>query len=385
MATSTRGRTEGFQPPDVLVVGAGIAGLTAALACAARELRVALIGPSLPGAASLASAGVLAPSVRRRPLGAVHRFMVAARDRYPDFLRGLAERTGIRPATVTGLLEVGRSDAELATLRATPRDADSRPVDAAEVAALEPTLRCTAGGWLHQRDGAVDAARLLEALRDAVARHPRIGHDPRAVAALEAGPFEAVMTRDDGTTARAALAILAAGAWCSRIHGHGLAVPIEPLAGEIAFATRSSLRHVVFGASGYLVPRGDELLVGATSQEQGFETTPTSDALVELRGVRDRLLEGGAPGHAPFHRRAVGLRPMTPDGLPVLGASARAPTLLYACGYGRNGVLMAPLAAECIAALAAGDRPPIDIAPFAPDRETARGRTEARRAGRAVG
>src|SRR5688500_13038458 len=309
MVTSTRAATPGFQPPDVVVVGAGLAGLTAALACAARGLRVHLLGPRIPGAASAASAGVLAPSVRRRPQGAVHRFMLAARDRYPSFLEELASRTGVRPATVGGVLEVARSDAELSVLRATPRDASSRRLDAAEVAALEPTLRCTAGGWLHERDGAVDSGALLVALDDAVARDPRIRRDDRAAVGLRPGRVDgAILRLGDGTAMEAPLVILAAGAWSSRIHAQRLAIPIDPLTGEVAFASRSSLRHVVFGAGGYLVPRGDELLVGATSDERGFDVSPTAAALIELREVRDRLLEPGTPGHAPFHRRAVGLR-----------------------------------------------------------------------------
>ena len=369
MVTSTRGATRGFQPPDVVVVGAGFAGLTAALACSARGLRVHLLGPRIPGAASTASAGVLAPSVRRRPQGAVHRFMLAARDRYPSFLEDLASRSGVLPATVGGVLEVARSDAELSLLRATPRDESSRRLDAADVAALEPTLRCTAGGWLHERDGAVDTGALLAALDDAVVSDPRIRRDDRDAAELRPGGADgAILRLGDGTTMEAPLVVLAAGAWSSRIRGQRLAIPIDPLAGEVAFASRSSLRHVVFGAGGYLVPRGDELLVGATSDERGFDASPTAAALTELRAVRDRLLEPGTPGHAPFHRRAVGLRPMTPDGLPVIGASASAPTLLYAGGYGRNGVLMAPLAADCIAALATGERPPVEIGLFAPDR-----------------
>lgn len=370
MVTSTRATTRGFQPPDVVVVGAGLAGLTAALACAARGLRVHLLGPRMPGAASAASAGVLAPSVRRRPQGAVHRFMLAARERYPSFLEELASRSGVRPATVAGVLEVARSDAELSALRATPRDASSRRLDAADVAALEPTLRCTAGGWLHERDGAVDTGALLAALDDGVSRDPRIHRDDRAAVELRPGTADcAILRLGDGTSMEAPLVILAAGAWSSRIRGQPPAIPIDPLAGEVAFAARSSLRHVVFGAGGYLVPRADELLVGATSDERGFDASPTAAALTELRAVRDRLLEPGTPGHAPFHRQAVGLRPMTADGLPVIGAAASAPALLHAGGYGRNGVLMAPLAADCIAALATGDRPPVEIGLFAPDRE----------------
>jgi glycine oxidase len=356
-----------------VVIGAGVAGLTTALACAGRGLRVHLLGPRIAGAASAASAGVLAPSVRRRPQGAVHRFLVAARDRYPAFLEELHARTGMRPATISGVLEVARSDAELSALRATPRDASSRPLDTADIAALEPTLRCTAGGWLHERDGAVDTVALMTALDEAVAATARIRRDDRAAVELRLlGAQGATVRLGDGSLVDASLVILAAGAWSSRLAGEALAVPIEPLAGEVAFAPRSALRCVVFGAGGYLVPRADELLVGATSDERGFDATPTTEALGELRAIRDRLLEPGAPGLAPFHRRSVGLRPMTPDGLPVIGASASAPCLLHACGYGRNGVLMAPIAADCVAALATGDRAPIEVGLFAPDRELSR-------------
>ncbi|HEX2781690.1 MAG TPA: FAD-dependent oxidoreductase, partial [Gemmatimonadaceae bacterium] len=138
--------------------------------------------------------------------------------------------------------------------------------------------------------------------------------------------------------------------------------------GEIAIASGRAVRRVVFGAGGYVVPRGADLLVGATSEDAGFDAGPTAKGLATLDGIARTLLAPWPRGEARFAARYAGLRPVTPDLLPILGADPDVPALLYACGYSRNGILLAPLAAECIAALASGEGPAFDLSPFRADR-----------------
>jgi glycine oxidase len=135
--------------------------------------------------------------------------------------------------------------------------------------------------------------------------------------------------------------------------------------GEIAIAAEfAPLRNVVFGAGGYLVPRGVDLLVGATSEDAGFDSGATESALVELRATADALLRDSSALAARLAPHRVGLRPMTPDGYPILGREPEIPGLIYACGYSRNGVLLAPLAARCVAALITGVDPGFDLSAF---------------------
>jgi glycine oxidase len=133
----------------------------------------------------------------------------------------------------------------------------------------------------------------------------------------------------------------------------------------------SLLRHVVFGPRGYIVPRisradtipSGETLVGATSERVGFELGTTVQAATSLAAAGADILPPLA-AMAPV-RQWSGLRPMTPDLLPIIGPDPDQPSVLYACGHSRNGVLMAPLTAQCISAIVRGEPAPRDITPFA--------------------
>lgn len=355
---------------DVIVAGGGLAGLTTALACARRGLAVTLVDAAHRGAASLASAGVLGPSIGRGPKGGrVGRFMFAARDRYPRFLDELREETGIAVPVVHGALELALNHTHLAELRARAAALpDARVLGAAEVAQIEESLVPVAGALHHPLDGAVDVAALRSALRAAVRSSGRItvvADAVRAVAADDAAPNVALA---DGARLDAAYIVLAAGAWVGAVHGLPRVLPVRPVKGEVAFTPDAPPpRHVVFGAGGYLVPRDDTLLVGATSTDAEFDAEPTEAGAAALASIARSLIRGW-PRDARFAAHSGGLRPMTPDGYPILGPDPDAPALLYACGYSRNGVLVAPLAADCLAAMIVGDDPRFDLTAFAPTR-----------------
>jgi glycine oxidase len=149
--------------------------------------------------------------------------------------------------------------------------------------------------------------------------------------------------------------VLAAGAWSGQVRG-APPLPVRPLKGQMlalapASAGMALLRHVVFTPDVYLVPRADgRLLVGATVEERGFDTTVTA------AGVRT-LLDGAlrtvpALGDAPLADAWAGVRPATPDGAPILGPLTD--RVVAAAGHGRNGILLTPITAEVIAELALG-------------------------------
>ena len=358
--------------PDVIVVGGGLAGLTAGLACADRGLNVALIADARQGTASAASAGVLGPSIGRGPKGGrVGRFMFAARDAYPPYLEHLCAGAGTRVHTVTGALEVALNETHFAELRArSAKLAGSRILDPREVASLEPALVAVAGAVHHPGDGSVDVAGLLAALLGATAAHPNIVRvDASAHTLIDAASEAPVVVLTDGSRLSAPNVVLAAGAWIASIDGLPRALRVRPVKGEIGVAHGNvGLRHVVFGAGGYLVPRVGELLIGATSDDAGFEAVTTESAAHELRATARSLLHDPPDPAAPFASQRAGLRPMTPDGYPILGRDPDARALLYACGYSRNGVLLSPLAAACIAALIVGEDPGYDLTAFSVSR-----------------
>jgi glycine oxidase len=119
------------------------------------------------------------------------------------------------------------------------------------------------------------------------------------------------------------------------------------------------IRHALSCEDAYLVPRGDRTLVGSTIEHVGFATATTAAALETLRRAASAVVPGLAT--AQLHSAWAGLRPVTPDGRPIIGRDPDLPSVIYALGHGKNGVLLAPITAECVTSLVAGGTPPIDI------------------------
>ena len=336
-------------------------GLSCAAAMSERGLRVTVLSDVRLGEASPAAAGVLAPSVDRRG-GPEMNFSIAARDRFPAYVEMLRDRTGIAvPLNRLGVLEVAFGAEEADTLR---RHVDgARWLDTRELAALEPGLAHHHGARYFADDGAVNNLVLLRAIKALLGADRRVTVVSAAAKALAFSPFAATVTTVAGDRFTADAIIVAAGAWAPQLDGLPRALPVVPVRGQMISVAGSPVRHVVVGGEGYLVPRGDgRTLVGGTMEHADFHAA-TTDA--GLRAVRDagaaicppiataRLLSGWA-----------GLRPMTPDRLPIIGRDPAQERLLYACGHSRNGILLAPITGECIARLAAGDNALFDLTPF---------------------
>lgn len=357
----------------MLVVGAGLIGLAVADALAARGTAVTLVSESRPGEASAAGAGMLAPTVEPHA-GATMAFAIASRERYPAYVRALEERTGVAvPLDRAGVLELAHSEACAARLRALARD-DVPWLDPREVAELEPALASTLGALFHPHDGWVDNVVLLRALERAVASRREIRRIEATVVRLERmadGGGALRLASGDRIESRGI--VLAAGAWSAQLEGLPRALPIEPARGQMIALGARAPRHVVYSEDAYLVPRADErTLVGATMERVGYDSTTSAAALQRLH--REGAHVAPILGDAPVVAAWAGLRPMTPDGLPILGPDPDWPALLYASGHSRNGILMAPLTGDCIAALALGEEPPADLSAFSVERffETAR-------------
>jgi glycine oxidase len=159
--------------------------------------------------------------------------------------------------------------------------------------------------------------------------------------------------------------VLCSGAWAGGLAGLPRRIAVRPVRGELLRLAQSPIRHVTYGAGGYLVPRGDSLLVGATSEEAGFENETSLAGLATLRSIASRAIP--ALGNALVVDHWAGLRPMSRDTHPILGADPDSPALVYACGYSRNGILFAPWSAAQLAKVLVGDPAP-EIAPFRVDR-----------------
>jgi glycine oxidase len=368
---------------DVAVVGAGLIGLAIAWRVAQRGLSVILIDPAPGSGASHYGAGMLAPVTE------VHygeetllRLNLAAAERYPSFVAEVEDATG----TAVGYRECGTvavafdadDRAVLADLHAYQRSLglSSHVLTSRECRALEPALTpMVRGGLLVDGDHQVDNRRLTAALivaceRAGVAFHP-------ATARRFVVEDDRVVGVDD---VRTATVVLAAGCWSGSITGlpPDAVPPVRPVKGQIlrlrADADRPligrSVRAVVRGRAVYLVPRSDgEIVLGATSEEMGFDRRTTVGATAELLADARQLLPGSS--ELELVEVAAGLRPGSPDNAPMIGP-ASIDGLMIATGHYRNGILLTPITADAVAARIADGRDDDRFAAFDPRRFAAR-------------
>ena len=329
-------------------------------------MTVILAAEPRSGQASAAAAGMLAPSVERAT-GPAHDFAIAGRDMYPDYLEDLADLTGIRvPLNRLGILQVALTERGVAGLQKT-RSAESVWLERAEVAELEPTLGHAIGAVLNPDDGAVDNVILMNALWELVERTPAISRVAGAALGVSHRDASALVALATGETLEAHYVVLAPGAWGAMVDGAPALSAVTPSRGQLVSYQSIGLRHVTYGPRGYLVPRASgTTIAGSTMENVGFVSETTSHGLAKIRSAAEEI----APALAIANVTAewAGLRPVTPDMLPIIGPDDRNQQLIYACGHSRNGILLAPLTGETVAGLVAGEAPKHDLSQFRPGR-----------------
>jgi len=370
---------------DVLVVGGGIIGLVTAWRAAQRGLTTALVDPEPGGGAAQVAAGMLA-AVTELHYGeqTLLGLNLASARRYPDFVAELTEATGKdlgyrRCGTLTVALD-SDDRAHLRELHALQQRSglESEWLSGRECRRLEPMLAPGVRGGLRvDGDHQIDPRRLVAALVTACGQTGVVFHRTRAARlTLAAGRAAGVVTAD-GTELSAGQVVLAAGSLSGRLAGvpDDVLPPVRPVKGQVLRLTvpernapflSRTVRAVVRGSHVYLVPReSGELVVGATSEELGWDTSVTAGGVYALLRDAHELVPGIT--ELPLTETRAGLRPGSPDNAPLLGPSGL-PGLLLATGHHRNGVLLAPVTGDVMAhALTTGDLP--DVArPFTPGR-----------------
>jgi glycine oxidase len=184
---------------------------------------------------------------------------------------------------------------------------------------------------------------------------------------IESGKVLGVET-SAGFTA-APVVVVAAGAWTSLIKSNGARIKIEPVRGQmLCFDSRPQVvRHVIYSSRGYLVPRRDgRLLAGSTTEHAGFDKHVTDDGMRAIRSMASEIAP--ATEQLPLIDSWAGFRPRAEDDLPVLGADDEIDGLFYATGHYRNGILLAPITGELIAAAIIDRATPPMLAAFSPKR-----------------
>ena len=325
---------------DAVVVGGGIIGLASAWRAEQHGLRVCVCERGEPGAgATRVAAGVLAPDPETPGFTALAR---RASDLWPAF----ADELGGVGYTRCGSLVLAFGGDALGP----------DWLDAGTARALEPGIApdCT-GALLLPEDAQVDPRRVAAALGGRLA-DVRAGAD-----VVEVDPAGVELA--DGSRLAADRVVLTAGAWSARRLTPRL--PVRPVKGQTLWLHGSlPATRIIRGEDVYVVPRATgETVVGATVEDAGFDETPT-DAATEL------LLERAAravPAVSELElvEAAAGLRPATPDGAPLIGEWDG---FVVATGHYRNGILLAPVTADAVAALLVGEEPPPETLPFNPNR-----------------
>jgi glycine oxidase len=398
---------------DVAIVGAGVIGCAIARELAARNLRVMLIERDAPGRhASWAAAGMLSPFGESTVNAPFVDLADESLRRYASFAAALHDETGIDVQYGTeGRLHVSLGDPaeNLSALAGVP-DATSFEIthmDGDAARRLEPALSVRVTDALRiGRDHRVNNRLLAQALTASAVAAGVDLRKARTVMSIIARNGAIVGLRlHTGELIEADRVVLAAGAWTGDVAGLPRDLPVRPVKGQmfavdgnqrqtarsdgglsspitiasaqpstvasqqstiasakpmtIAPAQRSPiLRHVVFSRKCYIVPRDDgRLLVGATVEDVGFDYGPTQLGIGGLMSAAADIIP--LIESLPIVETWAGFRPATPDDLPILGADPDLRGLLYATGHYRNGILLAPVTAACIAATIMGEQPPV--------------------------
>lgn len=353
---------------SVAIIGAGVTGLGAAwrLAQAGAQVSVFDMGTAGSGATH-AAAGMLAACAEAEPgeedlIGLCR----ASQAMWPAFADEVKVASGIDVELRTeGTIVAAVTADDRARLQhhLAFQQKIGLPVDwqnGADIRRREPQLAANIMGAIWSpEDHQVDNRLLARGLRLAAERAgARIVENMAVARVLTEGDRASGIRLQDGTDVAADVVVLAAGPWSRRIEGipADIRPPVRPIKGQMLALQMDPaaplLRHVIWGPGIYLVPRRNgRLIIGATVEEKGFDTTLTAGGVLALLEGAWRL----APGieELPLVETWVGHRPGSRDDAPVIGPSPM-PGLIYATGHHRNGILLAPLTADAVCALALG-------------------------------
>ncbi|MFD6173952.1 glycine oxidase ThiO [Streptomyces coeruleorubidus] len=370
---------------DVLVIGGGIIGLVTAWRAAQRGLATAVVDPEPGGGAAQVAAGMLA-AVTELHYGeqTLLGLNLASARRYPDFAAELAEQTGHdlgyrRCGTLAVALDAD-DRAHLRELHTLQQQSglESQWLSGRECRRLEPMLAPGVRGGLRvDGDHQIDPRRLAGALVVACERAGVVFHRVWAERLTVVRDRATGVVTDDGTALDAGQVVLAGGSLSGRLAGvpEEVLPPVRPVKGQVVRLTMPrrhgpflsrTVRAVVRGSHVYLVPReSGELVVGATSEELGWDTTVTAGGVYELLRDAHELVPGLT--ELPLTETRAGLRPGSPDNAPLLGPTGLE-GLLLATGHYRNGVLLTPVTGDAMAHVLATGELPEEARPFTPKR-----------------
>jgi glycine oxidase len=341
---------------DVAIAGAGLIGSAIALELSRAGLRVGLFDKEAPGKeASWASAGILSPAPENPGMIATVPLGKASMALYPEFIAMVEElsgqTTGYRAKGTLEVITSRHAREELSTIIALHHGLGLRaePLSSADARELEPSLReDVEAAVLRPAEASVDNRLLTKALLASA--------EMSGVKTFAGAKVDAIRTEGDACTGllvdgeqiSAAHTVIAAGCFSAQIRGAEAYAPVRPAKGQMIslVCPEAEIERVLWGDEIYVVPRNDgRILAGATLEYAGFDKTVTAGGQKKIFSAAIDLVP--AFEHARVEETWAGLRPDSPDHLPILGpADLRG--LVIATGHFRSGVLLTPITAKLV-------------------------------------
>lgn len=359
---------------EVIVIGGGAIGAACARELARSGRQVLLLERgSDEGASWRAAAGMLAPQIEAGEEDPLFELGLAGRERYADLAGELLESTGIDiQFWQEGIARVATVESEVPALKS--RVAWQRQqghlsdwFDAEEVRSRWPWLGPSYGALWAAREAALDPASLVRGLLDDASKAGAMIRTDRALGLDRRGDRVVGVLGAQGKYSSDHV-VIAAGAWAPGLSGLPRPLAVVPVRGQMAaFPWPEGIeRGIVHGGQVYLVARGGEAIAGSTMEHAGFDADVTAAGLASIFTGATALCP--ALAGLEVRRTWAGLRPVTPDGLPIVGQEPGCEGLWYATGHGRNGILLAAITGLLLAQLINGEPPEEDLRAMRPER-----------------
>ncbi len=366
-----------MEAPSVIVVGAGIIGCSIAYELGRRGVRCLVLDTAgEPGQTSRAAAGMLAPLAEGITPGPALELGLASLRRHKEWAYELVEATGIDVGYASaGILRLALSSDEAREVRATATRLTEMGLPASwlegpALAEVEPLVQSAWGGLLSGLEAQVQPERLLAALRSAAGgRGARFRLGTPAIKLLRGGKGVRGVVTGDGSAHEAESVVLATGAWTGMLgHWCGQRWPVRPVRGQMVALEFLPLpvRRPVFSSRGYVLPRSGLVLAGATMDDAGFDPRVTATGISSVLAGAAAIIP--ALAQATFRDAWAGLRPSSPDHLPLVGPVPGWEGLFVAAGHFRNGILLAPVTGQIIADLICAGTSSLPLTPYSPVR-----------------
>jgi glycine oxidase len=346
---------------DVIIIGGGIIGLSLASALRRRGASVLVVERGEPGREASHAAGGMLVDCPIETLPPLQPLATASARMYPEFARDLEIESGMK-------VDLRDQGTILLPSAEHIRHLKSAPLAKAALAELEPALAATNRPAFFLKERSVDPRALSSAAWKAAKNNRGVdfssGDEVTAVTVTDGRTTGVAATK---TAFHGAKVVNCAGAWSGQIAPR--AFPTRPVKGQmlcLAMPSRTLLKHVIRAPEAYLIPRSDgRLLVGATVEEAGFDKRTDIATIQRLHRAALALIP--ELRNARILEDWAGLRPGTPDALPILGETAT-PGYYVATGHFRDGILLTPVTAEVMTAVIEGRSPEFDLTPFSPAR-----------------